>query len=150
MESFTVSYEDCPDVMAPMLLTAFRAPSNQKPRTMLIRVEGNSTDESLAALYEASRAYPAATFSIVDLSAVTDCAVTCDFIRNSAKQQAARTKTHSPLFIVAPQPCIYGLCRTFQTLTEGTLHIVIVHTVHEAFAAIGVDPPHFEPLGIPA
>src|SRR5450755_1165498 len=70
MEPLTVFYEDRPDVMAPVLVAAFGTPPSQKPKTTLIRVEGKVTDESLAALYQASRGNPAASFGIVDCSAV--------------------------------------------------------------------------------
>jgi hypothetical protein len=151
MKPLTVSYEDRPDIMAPLLLAAFRVPSNQKPKTMLIRVEGKLTDESLVALYQTSRGYPAASFCIVDFSAVTHFAVSRGFIRRLANQKAAMADTNSLLFIVAPQPYVYGLCRMFQTLGEGKSPLLlIVHTLDEAFAAMGIEPPHFEPLAVPA
>jgi hypothetical protein len=125
--------------------------SNQKPKTMLIQVEGELTDESLVALYQTSRGYPTAAVTIVDLSAVTGSAVSCDFIRKSANQKAAIADIDSLLFIVAPQPYLYGLCRMFETLREGrSPMIVIVHTLDEAFVALGIEPPHFEPLAVSA
>ncbi len=58
--------------------------------------------------------------------------------------------TNSLLFIVAPQPYIYGLCRMFQLLREGTsLLLQIAHTLDEAFASMGIQPPHFEPSAVP-
>jgi hypothetical protein len=151
MKPPTVSYEDRPDIMAPVLLAAFPAPSNQKPKTMLIRVEGKLTDESLISLYQTSRGYPAASFCIVDFSAVTHFAVSRGFIRKLANQRAAMADTDSHFFIVAPQPYVYGLCRMFQSLGEDKSPVLlIVHTLGEAFAAMGIEPPHFEPLAVPA
>lgn len=146
MEPLTVFYEDRPDAMAPLTLAAFRAESSHRPKTILIRVAGKLTDKSLATLYQTSRGYSAASFSIVDFSAVTDFAVSCRFIRKLANQKAAMADTNSLLFIVAPQPYIYGLCRMFQILGEGTSPLLqIVHTLDEAFVAMGIKPPHFEP-----
>ena len=146
MEPLTVFYEDRPDVMTSLTLAAFRTQSKQKTKIQLIRVAGRLTDKSLAALYKTSREYSAASFSIVDFSAVTDFAVSCRFIRKLANQKAAMADTNSLLFIVAPQPYIYGLCRMFQILGEGTSPLLqIVHTLDEAFVAMGIKPPQFEP-----
>ena len=145
MEPLTAFYEERPDPTAPPTLAAFRAESNHRPRTMLVRVAGKLTDESLATLYLTSQAYSAASFSIVDFSAVTDFAVSCDFIKRLADRKAAMADTGSLFFIVAPQPYVYGLCRMFQILGEGTSPLLqIVHTLDEAFVAMGIKPPHFE------
>jgi hypothetical protein len=150
MEPLTVFYEDRPDVMASLPLAAFRTQPNQETKIRLIRVAGRLTDESLAALYQTSRGYSAASFSIVDFSAVTESAVSGRFIRKLANQKAAMADTNSLLFIVAPQPYIYGLCRMFQLLREGTsLLLQIAHTLDEAFASMGIQPPHFEPSVLP-
>ena len=150
MKSLAVFDEHRPDVTSPLTL-AFRVQPLQKPKTMLIQVEGELSDESLVALYQASRGYPTADVTIVDLSAVMGSAVSCDFIRKKANQKVAITDIDSLLFIVAPQPYFYGLCRMFQTLREGRPPmIVVVHTLDEAFVALGIEPPHFEPLAIPA
>jgi hypothetical protein len=127
------------------------APSNQKPKTILIQVEGELTEESLVVLYQTSQGYPTAAVTIVDLSAVTGSAVSCDFIRKLANQKAAIADIDSLLFIVAPRPYLYGLCRMFETLREGkSPMIVIVHTLDEAFVALGIEPPYFEPLAVSA
>src|ERR1700680_1152382 len=120
MEPLTVFYEDRPDVMASLPLAASRTQPNEETKIRLIRVAGRLTDESLAALYQTSRGYSAASFSIVDFSAVTESAVSGRFIRKLANQKAAMADTNSLLFIVAPQAYIYRLCRMFQLLREGT------------------------------
>jgi hypothetical protein len=151
MEPLIVCDENRPDVPAPPMMAAFRVQPIQKPKTMLIQVDGELTDESLVALYQTSRGYPTPAVTIVDLSAATGSAVSCDFIRKLANQKAAIADIDSLLFIVAPQPYLYGLCRMFQTLREGRVPmIVIVHTLDEAFVALGIEPPRFEPLAIPA
>ena len=150
MEPLAAFFEDRSEIIVPMMLAA-RAQSNQKPKTMMIQVEGKLTDESLVTLYQTSRGFPAATFTIVDLSAVTGSAVSCDFVRKFANQKTAIADVDTVLFIVAPQPYVYGLCRMFQTLREGNSPLlVIVHGLDEALAAMGIEPPHFEPFVIQA
>jgi hypothetical protein len=152
MEPLTVFYEDRPDAVAPMMtLAAFRTQSDQKTKIRLIRVAGRLTDESLAALYQTSRGYSPASFSILDFSAVTDCAVSSGFIRYLADQKAAMADTLNVPYFIAPQPHVFGLCRMFQYLREGKLPLLqIVHTLDEAFASMGIQPPHFEPSAVPA
>ena len=150
MEALAAFYEDRSNIIAPLML-APRAQSNQQPKTMMIQVEGKLTDESLVALYHTSQGFPAATFTIIDLSAVTGSAVSCDFIRKLTNQKTAIAGVETVLFIVAPQPYVYGLCRMFQTLREGKPPlVVIVHALDEALAAMGIEPPHFEPFVIRA
>jgi hypothetical protein len=150
MEPLTVFYEDRPDVMASLPLAAFRTQPNQETKIRLIRVAGRLTDESLAALYQTSRAYSAASFSIVDFSAVTEFAVSSRFIRYLAEQKAAMADTLNVPYFIAPQPHVFGLCRMFQYLRDGKLPLLqIVHTLDEAFASMGIQPPHFEPSVLP-
>jgi len=151
MEPLTVFYEDRPDVMASLPLAAFRTQPNQETKIRLIRVAGRLTDESLAALYKTSRGYSVASFSIVDFSAVTEFAVSSEFIRYLAVQKPATADTTSLSCIVAPQTHVFGLCRMFQILGEGKLPLLeIVHTLDEAFVAMGIKSPHFEPSVVPA
>jgi hypothetical protein len=150
MKPVNVSYEHSAGVMACLLLPEVRVHSD-KLKTMLIRVKGEVTNESLVALYQTSLGYPTASSSIVDFSAVTECSVSCDFIRQSAHHLATRADSNSLLLIVAPQPHVYGLCRMFQTLAEGAAPLfLIVHTLEEAFAAIGSELLYLEPLAFPA
>jgi hypothetical protein len=150
MEPLTVFYEDRPDVMTSLTLAAFRTQSNQKSKIRLIRVAGRLTDESLAALYQTSRGYSAASFSILDFSAVTEFAVSSGFIRYLADQKPAMADTLSVSYFIAPQPHVFGLCRMFQYLGEGKLPLLqIVHTLDEAFASMGIQHPHFERSVVP-
>ena len=150
MEPLTVFYEDRPDVMTSLTLAAFRTQSKQKTKIQLIRVAGRLTDKSLAALYKTSREYSAASFSIVDFSAVTEFAVSSAFVRYLADQEPAPRDTTSLSYIIAPQTHVFGRCRMFQYLGEGKLPLLqIVHTLDEAFVAMGIKPPHFEPSVVP-
>ena len=127
------------------LTTEFRADYTQETKLLLIRVAGRFTDKSLAELYEASRKYSTITdakVSIVDLSSVTEFAVSTEFIRRQARQGPART---NPRIIVAPQTYAFGLFRMLQLLGELTHPLLhIVHTLDEAFAALGIQYQHFE------
>jgi hypothetical protein len=102
MEPLTVFYEDRPDVMASLTLAAFRTQSNQKTKIRLIRVAGRLTDESLVALYQTSRGYSAASFSIVDFSAVTEFAVSSAFIQHLAKSETGTRRRHKPFLYCRP------------------------------------------------
>jgi hypothetical protein len=126
------------------LTTEFRAEFDQETKILLIRVAGPLTDESLADLYEASREYSTTTdakVGIVDLSSVTEFALSTEFIRHRACQRSAMA---DPRIIVAPQTCAFGLFRMLQLLGERTHPLLqIVHTMDEAFAALNVPFPHF-------
>ena len=70
-----------------------------------------------------------------------------EFIRYLADRKPATADTTSLSYIVVPQTHVFGLCRMFQILGEGKLPLLeIVHTWGEAFVAMGIKPPHFEPL----
>ena len=131
------------DGLMTTLTTGFRADYAQETKILLIRVEGRLTDKSLAGLYEASRKYSTITdakLSMVDLSSVTEFAVSTEFIRHQARQEPART---DPRIIVAPQTYAFGLFRMLQLLGELTHPLLhIVHTLDEAFAALGIESQH--------
>jgi hypothetical protein len=48
--------------------------------------------------------------------------------------------------IVAPTTLQYGLARMFQLVGEAERPMIVVHTMDEALAELGVQSPHFEPL----
>jgi hypothetical protein len=120
-------------------------------KILLMRVEGRLTDESLAELYRTALEYWAATDAsagISDYSSVTEFAVSAEFIRELANQDPAMTDpTRRPRIIVAPTTVGFGLSRMFQSVGEPTRPLLqVVHTLEEAFSALGVQSPHFEPL----
>ncbi len=131
-----------------------RVEFDQVNRISLIRVAGRLSDESLTDLYDASQNYSNATdarVSIVDLSSVSEFAFSSGFIQNLASQAPARADVRRHCFIVSPRGYAFGLCRMFQLLGEAKRPLLqIVHTMGEAFAAIGIRPPYFEPSVIPA
>ena len=120
---------------------------------LLARVEGRFTDELLAEFYEAAQKYWAATgpkMGIVDLSSVTELALSTEFVRQLANREPVGDATATLRVIVAPTTLLFGLFRTFQILSERTLPmLVVVHTPDEACLVLGVQSPHFEPLEPP-
>jgi hypothetical protein len=138
--------------MAP-LTTGLRIEFDQVNKISLIRVQGRLTDECLADLYEASRKHSTATdasVSIVDLLSVTEFALSTRIIKYLAGQKPAVADANRLCFIVAPEGYAFGLCRMFQLLGEATRPLLqIVHTLGEAFVAIGIQSPYFEPSVVP-
>jgi hypothetical protein len=132
------------------MTTRFRAEFDLETKILLIRVAGRLTDESLTKLDEASRKYSTTTrakVGIVDLSSVTEFALSPEFIRQRARQKPTITDFR---IVVAPQTYAFGLFRMLQLLGEPTCApLQIVHTLDEVFAALGIPSPHFQPLVVP-
>jgi hypothetical protein len=162
MDSFTVLCNDRPHALGSSsrmqrgeasmtpLTTRFRAEFDLETKILLIRVAGRLTDESLTELGEASRKYSTTTgakMSIVDLSSVTEFALSTELIRQRARQKPSMA---DPRIVVAPQTYAFGLFRMLQLLREPTCApLQIVHTLDEVFAALGIPSPHFKPLVVP-
>ena len=129
----------------------FRFEFDPVNKILLARSEGRLTDELLAELYGAIRKYSTATDAragILDLSSVNDLAVSSGFVRSLADQEPAMPDTTKPRIIVVPTTIGFGLARMFQILGESTRPLLtVVRTMDEALAALGVQSPHFEPLG---
>lgn len=129
----------------------FKFEFDEQNRILLSRFEGRLTDESAAEFYQAAWKHAAANDAhagIVDFSSTTEFAISSEVIR-----QLARSKTplpnaiQRPRVIVAPQTHAFGLFRMFQIEGEHTRPLLrVVRTMDEAFAALGVQSPHFEPL----
>jgi hypothetical protein len=130
---------------------AFRFEFDTANRILLCRVEGRLTDKLLAECYGAIRTYSTATdakMGILDLSAVTQFAVSSEFIRHLARQEPAMPDATRRLRIIAVEGMVgFGLARMFQLTGEDTRPMLqVVHTLNEALVALGVPSPHFEPL----
>jgi len=120
-------------------------------KILLFRSEGRLTDESLAESYQAIRKKSTATdasIGIWDLSSVREFGVSTQFIRQLANQEPAMPDaTRRPRIIVVPDTVGFGLSRMFQSVGEPTRPLLqVVHTLEEAFSALGVQSPYFEPL----
>jgi hypothetical protein len=129
---------------------AFRFEFDSANRILLLRVDGRLTDELLGELYKAIRKYSTVTDAragILDFSSVTEFAVSSEIIRQFAHQEPAMPDASRPRIVVAPQTHAFGLSRMFQLTREDSRpRLTIVHTMGEAFAALGVQSPQFEPL----
>jgi hypothetical protein len=128
--------------MTTSLTAEFRVNFDQVNKISLLRVVGRLADKSLADLYEASRKYSNTTtarVSIVDLTSVSELAVSSGAIQRLAGQKPAKADAACVCFIVAPEGYPYGMCRMFQLCGEqGRPLLQVVHTLDEAFAAIGI------------
>ena len=84
---------------------------------------------------------------IMDFSPVTEVALSTEFLRQLANRDPIGDATKQPRVVVAPSDLQFGLARMFQITGERTRPLLhVVRTMNEAFAALGVQSPHFEPL----
>jgi hypothetical protein len=102
-------------------------------------------------LYWAARKYSAATDAhagIWDISEVTEFAVSPEFIRELAgREPAMRDATRRPRFLVAPAMVGLAVSRLYEiAVNDRNPLLKIVLSVDEAFAALGVQSPRFEPM----
>jgi hypothetical protein len=122
-------------------------------KILLGRFEGRFSDESLGEMYESIRRYSVATDAragILDFSLTTEFAVSSDTIRNLARQEPAMPDAvNRPRVLVAPATHLFGIARMFQLVGEHKRpRLTVVRTLDEAFAALGLQSPHFEPLAL--
>jgi hypothetical protein len=131
--------------MTPLTI-GLRIAFDQVNQISLIRVAGRLADESLVGLYHACHKYSDdvhASVSIVDLSSVSEFALSSESIRNLAGRKPATADSARLCFIVAPDTYAFGLCRMFQLVGQFARPLLqVVHTMEEAFAAIGIPCPH--------
>ena len=119
-------------------------------KILLLGVEGRLTEELFSEFYRDGQKHWAAhhaKMSILDYTLVTKVAVSTDFLRRFAHGEPAGDVSTRPRVIVAPTPLLFGLSRMFQMMGEGTRPLLqTVHTLDEAFAALGVQSPRFDLL----
>lgn len=120
-------------------------------KILLGRFSGRLTDHSLAEYYSAVRTYSRATDAragIFDLSQVTEFAISTEHARNLGNQEPAMPDaSRRPSILVTPTLHGQGLARIFQiTGAQKRPLLKIAKNMDEAFAALGVKSPHFEPL----
>jgi|SRR5208282_6043912 len=130
----------------PEIPNNFRFEFDPANKLLLVRVGGRLTEEVVTELYKAIRAYSTATDAsagIWDFSSVTEIALSANFIREIANQEPAMPDaTKRPRFIVVPDTLGFGLARMFEIIGEPTRpRLEVVHTMDEALAALGVQPP---------
>jgi hypothetical protein len=120
-------------------------------KILLGRFAGRLTDHSLSEYYSAVRKYARATDAragIFDLSLVTEIAISTKHARSLAQQEPAMPDPlKRPSIVVAPTLPGQGLARVFQIAGASTRPLMqIAKSMEEAFAALGVKSPHFEPF----
>jgi hypothetical protein len=130
---------------------AFRFEFDPANKLLVGRFEGKLTDESLSEFLRAIRRYSTTTdarLGIADYSAVTEFAVTSEFIRYIANNEPAMPDaTKRPRVVVFPATAGFGIGRMFQIMAEPKNPLLkVVHTMNEALAELGVQSPCFEPL----
>ncbi len=124
---------------------------DRKNKILLLRVEGPLTQGVLAEIQVAIRTYSNETdaqAAIFDFSHVTEFALPTAFIQQLARQEPSLANTaNRRRVIVAPAGVGFGLARMLQTMGESARPLLAVaRTLNEAFEALGVQSPHFEPL----
>jgi len=116
---------------------------------LLLRAEGQFTEESVRSNQASVRRYSTATgaqAAIFDLSGVTEFELSTNFIKSLAKEEPS-IGASCPLIIVVPSAHGFGLSRMFQSLGDQTRPLLqVVRTMDEALSILGIRSPHFEPL----
>ena len=118
---------------------------------LLVRVDGRLTDESLGDYYGEVRRYSVLTDAragIFDVSAVTQFAVTSEFVRRLAQGEPAMPHAEErPRIVVAHQTHAFGLARMFQIVGEQKRPLFgVVKTMDEALGVLRAEAPEFKPI----
>ncbi len=131
---------------------AFRFEFDAVNKVLLMRFDGQLTNESLTEALAAIREYSIrtdASAGIWDFTPVTEYGVTPDFLSFTASLEPAMPNpAQRPRYVVAPVTFGLGVPRMFEIAAKATNPLLrFVLSVDEALAALGVQSPHFEPLG---
>lgn len=131
----------------------YRFEFDQANKILLLRFEGRRlTDELGSEIYWAIKQYSTATNAgagIWDFSAAIEFALSPEFIRGLADREPAMPDAAKrPRFFVAPATVGLGMSRLFEiAVGDRNPLFKIVHSVEDAFVALGLQSPQFEPLG---
>ncbi len=115
-------------------------------------LDGRVTDEILRDFFRAGaalakRTKPAA--GVIDLSGVTSFAVSAQTLRELSRVPPVLDDPGLRRVVIAPSPDTYGMMRMFELEGEDIRpDIHVVRTEGQAWAALGVENPRFEPLKI--
>lgn len=127
---------------------AFRFDRDREHGILRVAVEGRLDDAALSELYRTVGerfVRSGARAAILDLTAVTDFAVTTRLIEQLSRAPTALPELQTPRFIVAPQTHVFATMRMFQLIGEPTRPgLLVVRTPQEAYAALQVESPAFE------
>jgi hypothetical protein len=115
-------------------------------------IEGRITGEILLSFHATATNY-LATHSpcrvVLDLSPVTEFAVSSDVIRRLAAAPPTLKSSAELWILVIQKDVIYGLARMFQILTETNgnyCELQVVRTIDEAYRLLEVKSPEFRPF----
>jgi hypothetical protein len=128
--------------------TEFTLLVEERSRVLLARWGRSFTREGLQALFAAIRPF-AATHGdwagIIDFSQVDDIGIDVAFAR--ALGQRPRVLPGARRVLVAPQPQLFGMLRLYGLHQAGISdEPMVVRTLEEAYAQLGLRDPDFRPL----
>lgn len=130
------------------ILNAFLFEYDRVNKILLTRIAGRFTDQLLKECEQETRKYVSATGArgqIVECSAITEYAVSSEFVRSMAYLEPVGPGGRQ-LFVV-PNPVGFGLARMFQIQAEAQkAQVTVVRALDQAFKELGVEDPRFEPL----
>jgi len=119
-------------------------------KVLLARFEGRLTDAALGEFFQTGLKHWAATDARAVISDYTSAewAVSAEFLRQLANQEpAVKDPSKRPRIVVASSTVGFGLSRMFQIVGERKRPLLrVVRTLDEAYAELGIESPHFEPL----
>ena len=118
-------------------------------RVLLIRFGPRLTPQALGEMQAAAQAFVAragACDGIIDLSAVTQIDVSSEYLAGLARHRAVLTGHRR--VIVASKEIVFGLSRMFGTQQDAATGEapVVVHSLDEAYAELGLVAPDFKPV----
>ena len=121
-------------------------------KILLLRFEGRLSEELAKELYWAIRGHSIetdASAGIYDCSCATEIDLSPEFVCQLTKMDPAMPDaTRRPRFVVVPPTFGRSISRIVEIETERRNPLLkVVYSIDEAFTALGVQPPHFEPLG---
>lgn len=119
---------------------------DESSRTLLVRMEGQLTDEAAIECYEAVEDYALeknVSAGIVDLSGVTAFPVSPALLRQLARCQP-KVPGDVPRIIVIPRIAAFGLLRMFQQLAAFYRpKFYVVRSIEEAIEMLHIHSPDF-------
>jgi hypothetical protein len=132
-------------------LMPFRFEFDAANKILLMRFKGRLTKESALELYQAIRTHSTATDAsagIWDFSSMTEVALSAEFLRRMVDLEPAMPDgAKRPRVVIPPPTAGLSILRILEVAAQVTRpRFKVVRNMEEALAALGVQPPHFQPL----
>jgi len=128
---------------------SYRFECDAEHKIFAVRFEAWLDDDVLKAFYQAAPAFLKSRevrAAVVDFSSLSGLKISTDAIHEIAQQPPAFPDT-IPRFVVAPSELTFGLARMFEMMSEKkTKGLLVVRTLAEVHAALGVQKPAFHQL----